>query len=189
MTVTIWIIVSILALLVSLALLALIESFRQIEQIRQAIHLGEKPIELDIARAERTSTSIGLPGEVGLEKGSVVVVLSTKCATCAKIADAFSIERPPSTWFVLPSSAAHDPQFKALAGSNRTILDDGHIPGRLGLEVVPSVLLFRQSVLIAAYAVSTVRQLRSLIEEHGDQQRFGKWEANSVIVSSSDGKR
>ena len=154
-----------LALVVAACAAALVEVFRQLAELRSALNLEDQPTPLSLKAGELNVADIGLPDELVAEPKAIVVFLSTSCATCLTIAEAFRGGSPSTVWFVLPESPPPSTLVEILADSaERVILDDGDaIATRLGLNVTPSVLTTSFGQITRAQAVSSGRQVLALV--------------------------
>jgi hypothetical protein len=156
----------VLAVAVTLCCGALTEVFRQLADIRAVLDLDDKPVSLDLGREPLRASELGLPESIATMPEAIVVMLSSKCATCLTIAHAFHGGAPDSVWFLLDAEDHESSPLRInLADSAGRIVSDreGRIAGRLGLEVTPSVLTIRYGDVVRAQAVSSARQVLSLV--------------------------
>lgn len=162
----------ILALCVALAVVlaivsaALVEVFRQLADIRSVLSLDDRPISLDLLDRHLSSRSIGLPAAIEAIPEAMVVFLSTRCGTCRAIASAFVGGAPKSAWFVIEGDGDGSRHLAKLlsASADRVTMDtEGIISERIGLEITPAVLTFEYGELARAQAVSSPRQVMSLV--------------------------
>jgi hypothetical protein len=144
---------------------ALVEVFKQLAELREALNLRDEPIPLGVKAGELRTDEIGLPGEIAAEPKAIVVFLSTRCATCLTVAEAFRGGSPATVWFVLPSLPTPSTLLDLLADSRmRVILDEGdEIANRVGVNVTPMVLTTSFGDVIRAQAVSSARQVLSMV--------------------------
>jgi hypothetical protein len=157
---------SILALIVAMIGAALVEAFRQLTEIRTTLNLDDLPLPLDLRGEKMRAADFGLPGTIDAIPEAVIVVLSTKCATCIAIAQSFGGGAPSSVWFVLQTAQDDAANMKAVLSScrERLVVDvNGLLCDRVGLQVTPSVLTVRWGEVVRAQAVSSVRQVFSLV--------------------------
>lgn len=142
---------------------ALVEVYRQLAEIRVALRLDDLPMPLALGRGELTASAIGLPHELAIAPEAIAVFLTTTCATCLMVAEMFRGGSPGTVWFVVPQSDS-DLATALEASSDRIVLDpDGAIAERAGLNVAPSVLTIRYGDVVRAQAVSSPRQVMSLV--------------------------
>jgi hypothetical protein len=157
-----------LLLVVAVAVIgaALVEVFRQLREFRTTLALDDLPLPLDLRGAKILSTDFGLASAMVSLPEAVIVVLSTKCATCLAIAQSFAGGAPNSVWFVLQTTEDDAASMRAVLNScrERLVVDrDGRMCERVGLQVTPSVLTVRWGEVVRAQAVSSVRQVFSLV--------------------------
>jgi hypothetical protein len=155
----------VLAGLVMLCCGALVEVFRQLAELRRSLNLEDLPIPLALKRRDLRAIDIGLPAELAEAPAALVVFLSAACTTCLAIAEAFRGGTPPSVWFVLPTPPHPGHLLKTLSESaERVILDERDaIVGALDLRVTPAVLTMSFGEIRRAEAVSSPRQVTSLV--------------------------
>jgi len=163
-----WLVIALLVVLsIGLALCsaAMVEIFRQLNEIRGALNLRDEPIPLSLKSGELTTSTIGLPSAISVEPKTIVVFLSAKCATCLAIAEAFRGGSPSTVWFVVPSSPPPTTLLDLLSESvERIVVDrDDAVATRLGLNVTPSVLTVSYGTITRAQAVSSARQVLTMI--------------------------
>ena len=145
---------------------ALVEVFRQLTELRGTLNINDEPIPLGLKAGERRTDEIGLPSELAVEPKAIVVFLSTKCATCLTIAEAFRGGSPATVWFVLPSPPEPTDLIEGGRSQSvdRVIVDaDSEIADKLGLNVTPAVLTVSYGEITRAQAVSMPRQVLALI--------------------------
>lgn len=152
-----------LALVTAIVCSALVEVYRQLAEIRTALHLEDLPRSLALRPGELQAADIGLPATLSDEPEAIAVFLTTSCSTCLMVAEIFRGGAPSTVWFVIPHV---DSQLSAtLSGSSDRIVfdDDGAIAERAGLNVAPSVLTIRFGDVVRAHTVSSPRQVLSLV--------------------------
>jgi len=144
---------------------ALVEVFSQLAELRSVLDTKDEPIPLGLKASERRTAEIGLPARLTFEPKAIVIFLSTKCATCLAIAEAFRGGSPSTVWFVLAGSPEPVTLLATLAGSGERVIvdEDDAIAGALGLNVTPAVITTSYGEIIRAQAVSTPRQAMALI--------------------------
>lgn len=144
---------------------ALVEVFRQLADVRSALNLDDRPLPLAIKPGELQTAALGLPDEIEQEPEALIVFLSSKCATCLSIAEAFRGGSPSSVWFVLHEADAAGRLWETLHESRtRVVVDDGErIATNARLEVTPAVMTARFGDVARVQAVSSPRQVISMI--------------------------
>lgn len=155
----------VLAVLVALCCAALVEVMRQLAEIRRRLSLEDMPIPLGLANRDLRVADIGLPTELAQAPAAIVVFLSPTCASCLAIAEAFHGGAPSTVWFVLPTRPYPDHLVRTLSGSaTRVIFDENDaIASAIDLRVTPAVLTTSFGEITRAQAVSTPRQVMSLV--------------------------
>jgi hypothetical protein len=183
----------VLAVLVALCCAALVEVFRQLAEIRRSLNLEDLPIPIALKTGGLRVTDIGLPPELAEAPAAIVVFLSPKCASCLAIAEAFRGGAPASVWFVLPTPPYPDQLVEALSQSGeRVILDESdRIVDAIDLRVTPAVLTMSFGEIRRSQAVSSPRQVMSLIPtvfpaDGGGASRVGSAIANAVALKGGD---
>jgi hypothetical protein len=154
-----------LGFVVAISSAALVEAFRQLAELRDTLKIHDEPIPLRLKAGELRIDEIGLPPELGAEPKAIAIFLSTKCATCLTIAEAFRGGSPGTVWFVLPTPPTPTELLGTLSQSaERVIVDENSdIADSLGLNVTPSVITTSYGEITRAQAVSTPRQVLALI--------------------------
>lgn len=154
-----------LAVLVALCAAALVEVFRQLAEIRHSLNLEDLPIPIALKGGKVGVSEIGLPHAIADAPAAIIVFLSPKCASCLAIAEAFRGGAPGSVWFVLPTPPVPEQMVDALAASaERIVLDEADaIADAVDLRVTPAVLTASYGEISRAQAVSSPRQVMSLI--------------------------
>jgi len=145
---------------------ALVEVFRQLSDIRERLDLDDRPLPLTLSSADMTAADLALPAAVERLAEAIVVVLSRKCATCLAIAQSFAAGAPETAWFLLqvPTDDLEGSADMLSGCRDRVVVDvDSQISKVAGINVVPSVLTLRWGRVDRAQAVSSVRQVMSLI--------------------------
>lgn len=156
----------ILAFVVVVVTAALVEVFRQLADLRAAVNPDDQPVPLDLADKRLHASDLELPAALAALPEAILVFLSTKCAVCRSIAYAFRGGSPESVWFVVygAEEARADLVATLDASANRVIVDaEGEIPRRLRLNIRPSVFTVKYGEITRAAAVSSPRQVLSLV--------------------------
>lgn len=154
-----------LAFVTSVCAAALVEVFRQLADLRSALNLEDEPIPLSLKGGEVTAEGIGLPSAIAREPAALVIFLSDKCATCLVIAEAFRGGSPATVWFVVPESPGASALIDMLSDSlSRVVIDKNDaVADSLALRVTPSVLTTSFGEITRAQAVSSARQVLSML--------------------------
>jgi hypothetical protein len=145
---------------------AMVEVFRQLKEMRTMLALDDLPVPLDLREAKIQPADLGLQALSPSVPQAIIVVLSAKCSTCVAIAQSFAGGAPSSVWFVIQAvgGSAEDMITVLSSSRDRLVVDpDGRLCERIGLQVSPSVLTVRWGEVVRAEAVSSVRQVLSLV--------------------------
>jgi hypothetical protein len=165
-----------LALLIFVLFWALVEMFRDVRQIRDALGILDRPMEVDIGAAAGTNPgSHGLPQQLDDAASALVLFLSDRCATCRILAAAMGGALPAGLWIVV--EAASDDAAAAFVESHglapglrngRVIVDsEGAIAARLGLNMTPVAYRVERGLFKDAATVPSMRTLSSMIPSPG----------------------
>jgi len=172
MATTALIAVGVLSLLMFVLFGALLESLRDVRQIRDALGILDRPIDVDIGAAAGTApSSHGLPRELDEAKSGLVLFLSDKCATCRILAATVGGTMPAGLWIVVEATSGQAAaEFVEAYGmtprveDGRVTLDSsGAIAGRLGLNMTPVAYRIENGVFKDAGTVPSTRYLASII--------------------------
>lgn len=145
---------------------ALVEVFRQLADLRRALDLDDQPLPLQLPTGQLHLSDHGFPPSLAAAPELAVIFLSARCTTCLAIANAFRGGAPDSIWFVLESDDPSVPSVRvALESSGTRVINDerGAIARSMGIDVTPSVLTVRYGEVIRGQAVSSPRQVMSLV--------------------------
>jgi hypothetical protein len=153
----------VLTLVVALMCSALVEVYRQLADIRASLHLEDLPRPLGFRPGELRASDIGLPATLAAEPEAIAIFMTTTCSTCLLVAEMFRGGAPATVWFVLPNGESELTTTLAASSERFVIDEDGAIAERAGLNVAPSVLTLRYGEVVRAHAVSTPRQVLSLV--------------------------
>ena len=165
-----------LALLTFALFWALVEMFRDVRQMRDALGILDRPLEVDIGPAAGTSPgSHGLPRQLDEAASALVLFLSDRCATCRVLAGAMGGALPAGLWIVV--EAASDEAAAAFVESHgltprladgRVAVDSaGAIAARLNLNMTPVAYRVENGVFKDAATVPSMRTLSSMIPSAG----------------------
>jgi hypothetical protein len=165
--------VAVLALLVAALFGALLELYRDVRQMRDALGILDRPLNVDIGPVAGTRPSAhGLPRALDSAASAVVLFLSPeRCGTCRALAAGLGSPLPASLWIVLEArdaaSAAEflDAYGLAAAGRDGRIIVDvaGTIASRIGLTTSPVGLHLQNGVVTGATTVPSSRYLTSVL--------------------------
>lgn len=164
----------VLALLVAVLFAALVEMYRDLQQIRDALGILDRPVDIDIAELAGTKPSTyGLPRALDSAAPALVLFLSERCATCHAIAAGLPRPIPPRLWVVLETRSASSAAallekygLREAAAEGQVIVDaDGAIADRIGLRVTPSGFRIEGGVFQFATSVPSTRYLQSILPE------------------------
>lgn len=165
-----------LALLTFVLFWALVEMFRDVRQIRDALGILDRPLEVDIGPAAGTSPgSHGLPRQLDDAASALVLFLSDRCATCRILAATMGGALPAGLWIVV--EAASDEAAAAfveaygltprLADGRVTVDSGGAVAGRLGLNMTPVAYRIENGTFKDAATVPSMRTLSSMVPNTG----------------------
>lgn len=169
MTIALLIITCLLAAAVLILFSSQVELYRQLTQVRAYLKLVDEPTPVELGSASGVlASSVGLPAAVDTAPSAIVLVLSTKCATCRALANTVRGAVPRWLWLLVEPASGAEQEGKEfveefqLAGE-RTIVDaDGEIAERLGMDVTPLALFFDGGRLRKAETVPSTRHLYSI---------------------------
>ncbi len=173
MATTALIAVGVLAVLVFVLYGALLEALRDVRQIRDALGILDRPMDVDIGAAAGTAPgSHGLPRQLDDAKAALVLFLSDRCTTCRILAATLgSGTLPAGLWIVIEATSSRAAaEFVAAHGLTPGLEDErvtvdsaGAIAGRLGLNTTPVAYRIENGVLKDAATVPSIRYLASVI--------------------------
>jgi hypothetical protein len=164
--------VGVLSLLVFVLFGALLESLRDVRQIRDALGILDRPLDVDIGAAVGTApSSHGLPRRLDEAKSALVLFLSDRCATCRTLAATLGGDLPSGLWIVVEAASAQSAgafvdaynMTSGLADERVTVDAAGVIAGRLGLSMTPVAYKIENGVFKDAATVPSIRSLSSVI--------------------------
>ena len=163
--------VALLALVVFLLLGAVVELFRDVQQLRDALGILDRPLDVALGAAAGGSPSTyGLPRGLDDEPFAVVLFLHDSCATCRALASALDGRVPEGLWIVMEARSREvAAQFLQRYGlseeaSPRVIIDDGQRSSDLlGLDIASVALRIQNGTIVSASTVPSTRYLRSML--------------------------
>lgn len=148
------------------------ELFRDVRQLREAMGILDRPLDIDIGALVGTRpSSHGLPAALDSTPTALVVFLSDRCGTCRSIAAGLGGKLPPLVWVVLeartPESAAKFVEaytMGELLREGRLVVDvDGGVAARVGLDITPAGFRVEDGRLARATTVPSRRYLLSIL--------------------------
>ena len=172
MATTALIAVGVLSLLVFVLFGALLEALRDVRQIRDALGILDRPIDVDIGAAAGTApSSHGLPRQLDDAKSALVLFLSDRCATCRILAATVGGAMPAGLWIVVEAASSRAAAEFVEAYGMTPRLEDGRvtmdssgaIAGRLGLNMTPVAYRIEDGVFKDAGTVPSTRYLASIV--------------------------
>lgn len=143
---------------------ALVEISHQIGELRAVLNLQDTAIPMSLPDAKLSAADVGL-GILTHAPHAIVVFLSPRCGTCLSIADTFRGGTPDTVWFVVPGDDDSEVLRVALADSSSQVIPDntGAIAEGVGINVTPAVLTLQYGELLRVQAVSSARQVLSMV--------------------------
>jgi len=162
--------VGVLALFVAVLFGALVELFRDMRQMRDALGILDRPLNVDLGQVAGTRpSSHGLPGELDAQHSAIVLFLSERCETCRALAAALTWPLPNGLWVVIEArdaaSAARFAEMYGFADERITIDVEGAIAISMGLNTSPVGFRVEHGVLTSATTVPSSRYLMSILPE------------------------
>jgi hypothetical protein len=145
---------------------ALVEVFRQLADVRTVLRLDDRPLPLQLERPDEDVTALGFPDELALLPEAILVFLSARCASCFSIAHSFKGGAPDSVWFVLEADGSDVEKIREplKQSAERIVVDrDGGLAHAVGVEITPAVVSLEYGRVSSARAVSSFRQVTSLV--------------------------
>lgn len=164
-------VVAILALLIFLLLGAVLELFRDVQQLRDALGILDRPLDVALGEvAGATPSAYGLPTALDEEPFAIVLFLHDSCGTCRTLAAALDGHVPEGLWIVMeartPESAkAFLTRFGVpWEGSPRVIIDsEQQVADRLGLNIASVGLRIQNGTIVSASTIPSTRYLGSVL--------------------------
>ena len=167
-------VVTVEALVLLLVIAAQVELFRDVAQLREATGVIDRPLPIDLGSALDSSPSrFGLPAALDAQLGGMVLLLSTRCATCRAISHTLGGVVPQGVWILLlaASPAEADEWRRAYHFSDDRLVWDrpagnpDSIAERIGVVTTPSALVVERGRLVRAQTVPSTRALFSLLDQ------------------------
>jgi hypothetical protein len=164
-------VVALLALLVFLLLSAVLELFRDVQQLRDALGILDRPLDVALGDIAGSSPSaFGLPIALDEEPFAIVLFLHESCGTCRALATALDGRVPEGLWIVMeartPESAKEFLTRFGVPweGSPRVIIDsERQVADRLGLNIASVGLRIQNGTIVNASTIPSTRYLGSLL--------------------------
>lgn len=166
--------VAVLALFVAILFAALVEMFRDLRQVREAIGILDRPLNIDIGPVAGTHPSqYGLPRALDSAGVALVLFLSERCATCHTLAAGLPRPLPAALWIVFEARSTASAAtlldrygLTELSTHGRLIVDVGsEIAGRMGLHTTPVGYRVESGTIVFATTVPSLRYLTSILPE------------------------
>lgn len=160
----------VLALVVAVLFGALVELFRDVRQMRDALGILDRPLDVDLGHIAGTQPSThGLPRELDAQHSAIVLFLSERCETCRALVAGLTRPLPNGLWVVIEArDAASAVQFAEAhqLSDDRIMIDiDGAIAGSMGLDTSPVGFRVEHGVFTSATTVPSSRYLTSILPE------------------------
>jgi hypothetical protein len=163
--------VAVLAILVFLMLGAVIELFRDVQQLRDALGILDRPLDVALGRvAGGSPTAYGLPAALDEAHFAIVLFLHDSCGTCRSLAAALDGRVPEGLWLVIEArDRVVAEEFLRRYGlsegdSRRVVVDEGQRSAdRLGLDIASVALRIQNGTIVSASTVPSTRYLRSIL--------------------------
>jgi hypothetical protein len=166
--------VGLLALLVFVLLGIVLELLRDVRQLREAVGILDRPVDVDLGDVAGTRPSgYGLPAALDSIGSAIVLFLSDRCGTCHALAAGLRGSLPSGLWVVLEArSSRSTEEFLAkydltAASMNGKLSVDvaGEIARRMGLRTTPVGFRVEDGRLVSATTVPSKRYLASILSD------------------------
>lgn len=166
--------VAVLGLLVAVLFAALVEMYRDIRQVRDAVGILDRPLNVELGAVAGTRPSEhGLPAALDSAASAVVLFLSDRCGTCHSLATSLARPLPSGLWIVVEgrnraSADAFVERYALSTGvsEGQVLIDrDGEIAERIGLQTTPVGFRVERGILTEATSVPSSRYLSSILPE------------------------
>jgi hypothetical protein len=162
--------VGVLALFVAMLFGALVELFRDVRQVRDAVGILDRPLEVDLGHVAGTQpSSHGLPRELDALHSAIVLFLSERCGTCRALAAGLPRPLPNGLWVVIEgrnaASVAWFAEEYGLVDERITIDVEGAIAASMGLNTSPVGFRVDNGAFTTATTVPSSRYLTSILPE------------------------
>ncbi|GAA3956304.1 hypothetical protein [Actinoplanes auranticolor] len=164
-----WIVVAILSVIIVICVLALVDQYQTLELIRATLKLEDNPSPIPFADDGSIRPSlIGLPPDLDEQPHLALLFLSVSCTTCRSIAEGLRRQDWQHVWIVLQQAHSEEEGRLWLDGMkvpiNRATVDvDESVARAVGIETVPSVILYRSGEAFLAQTLPSFRQLQPLL--------------------------
>ncbi|MCX5065806.1 hypothetical protein OOJ91_07925 [Micromonospora lupini] len=164
-----WVVVAALSVLMGICVLALIDQYQTLELIRTSLKLEDNPSPIPIPMDDSIKPSlVGLPSRLDVQPHLALLFLSVSCTTCRSIAEGLRRKDQELVWVVLQQAHSEEEGRAWLAGLNmpldRATIDvDERVARAIGIDTVPSVVLYRSGEAFLAQTLPSFRQLQPLL--------------------------
>lgn len=151
---------------------ALVEMYRDIRQLREALGILDRPLNIALGPVANTPPSrAGLPSHLDNAASAVLLFLSDSCAICRVLAAALSTNLPAGLYIVMEArgreSAERFLEFYGLSpqAENGVIFvdDERKIALALGLDTTPVAFRIENGRFVGATTVPSTRYLFSIL--------------------------
>jgi hypothetical protein len=152
-----------------ICVLALVDQYQTLELIRTSLKLEDNPAPIPIRMDGSIKPSfVGLPPELDAQPHLALLFLSVSCTTCRSIAEGLRPKELEYVWIVLQQAHSSEEGRAWLEGMkvpvDRATIDvDERVARAIGIDVVPSVVLYRSGEAFLAQTLPSLRQLRPLL--------------------------
>ena len=164
--------VGILGLVVFVLCGVIAELFRDVQQLREAAGILDRPLDVPLGEIQGTAPSVhGLPNALDSAAAAIVLFLSDRCATCHALAEGFGGSLPSGLWVVLEAKSPQAAE-EFVAANNLTATSTGGrllvdvaaaIAERIGLRTTPVGFRVENGRLVSATTVPSRRYLSSIL--------------------------
>jgi hypothetical protein len=162
------IILGVFALIVLLLFGIVVELCRDVRQLRDALGILDRPLEVDIGDvAGSAPSSYGLPRPLDSAAAGIILFLSDRCATCHGLASGLAGTLPPGVWLVLEVQGLQAAEeflgrYNMTRAPRLSVDVAGTIAGSIGLRTTPVAFRVSEGRITGATTVPSSRYLASI---------------------------